>query len=231
MKKNLLAKLLEQFGPVEYRGSVSFDKIQANGKPVAGSVGGYDASVRVLDELEGHRHVLSLEEHAPTGCASWETTLSSSISIPSGTVEFWAYPDSRFAHGILYALFQSPGSWNAFVGLFASNRGQWTAYNGAEARWKKLTVNTHDRWHHVALAFDGPGNSFVARVDEEEVFTGSCGGIPTFSRFYVLGHGSLHCGGAVDAIGYSWDPDYTTRDNCKPRSLFRSLFAKFKARS
>jgi len=173
----------------------------------------------VEDEFQGHKKVMKLIDNDNIGSASIKNVLTGG-DINIGVVEFWVYPNYTSWNGIVY--FEMQDTSNTFYLMYiAADRLYYASRSagGSEEWYYYQFSGASNVWHHISITFNTitdmaritiDGNpqperrSFQAtnQIHQIRFRTHPDIGAEPFSIY-------------IDAIGYSWDPNYGIGDNQK----------------
>ncbi len=175
----------------------------------------------VYENIGGHKKVYGMYKADSLERRSIQTFTDGGQ--PTGTVEFYMRTDdaTQYANYELYYDFNPPGtySWPLMIRFYegdikVNNGTHYTILTGAES----------DRWYHVRVDFRMTGadpylglaeDTMRVYLDDVDKGTFGCrGAYPSVNQIHVKN--CLSSSGMnmyIDALGYSWDPDYNIGDN------------------
>ncbi len=196
-----------------YPGTYSFENVKDGLDPPDWiDLGGESC---VISEFERHKKVMKLfypggGDHTIDVRNMFETTPE------SGTIEFWLA--QKDANAPIEAHFRNLG-----VGICFSLRMNNDAFQFYNGTWHPVGKNALDRnWYHIRIDFETTIESYMGLSQwkwrlfiNNELFgpyNFNYQVAPNFFRFYA---GILADTSYVDAIGYSWDPNYNVGSNLK----------------
>ena len=162
-------------------------------------------SVDVVDEVGGHKNVVYITDSNLAGYP----VMKKSISLTSGIIEFWI----RAGETNKQHYFQISDDSNVGLHFYMRNNGYWTYYSGG---WNDIETYNANQWYHVKLEFDT--HHFHLWIDGVSKDGGSGYGLSdsltSFTRIqFNPDYGEVGGNMWVDAIGYSWVPNYNIGDN------------------
>ena len=174
---------------------------------------GAPSVVEVVSELAGHKKVLhyyGFTTHLPI------TKLDLSSPQVSGSIEYYVYKDAGLK-GFEIILRNSTGDYALRIGIDYQfdHKFIWRTSSSTAAEFGagKFSLET---WFHIRIDFNLVTNKFdiyldgVKEVDQEDFFY-------EINSLQNIGFYETYNGGAsnwyVDALSFSWDPDYTMGDN------------------
>ncbi|MFX1428445.1 MAG: hypothetical protein ACFFBE_18475, partial [Promethearchaeota archaeon] len=218
-----------------YSGTYSFDDDELGTFPKDWENLSYQGcKVHVIHEFNEHRKVLYMD-NGDTG-ENFRIKNVFTQEQANGTVELWASVDDFSENrGIRIELF-SGVSEALKERLFAIQLGEYFYYK--VDRWIRLSptippCNTN-QWYHIRIDFEQSDQKYMdlgpkqfqvfINGDKFGPFTTKLTGnatllsINSMNRRNVVAH--------IDAIGYSWDPDYTIGDNFQKEMIPMNILAK-----
>ncbi len=162
--------------------------------------------VDIINKYQGYNKVLRVYDGNTDGNAEAHNHFSSSQT--SGTIEWW-WCTAMGGSGAMWYLFHE-GTLGTIAGAISMANGEFRDMQGTYVQ--SITTN---QWYHHKLIFDTDSDTYdwyidgVLRVDD--------GSFPT----PVNNIGSTNIKGAwantgscyIDAVSYSWDPNYNVGDN------------------
>jgi len=208
------------FGPNAgfYPATFGFENDKAGENPdffAVDETGGY---IDVVDELDGHYNVVGLFDDANTG--DWPYFYNT-FETPQtyGTYEYWVRTNYADFQGLrLYS--GSIIDSNVLIDLVITV-DKFRYYDGS---WHDILDCDVNRWYHIEIAFECTTGGyrglsqykFKVWIDGTEY--GEYGwwhNRASADSIQFMGGGSVAIANNlyVDAIGYSWDPDYNIGDN------------------
>ncbi|MFX0041270.1 MAG: zinc ribbon domain-containing protein [Candidatus Hodarchaeota archaeon] len=179
------------------------------------------SQIQVIDELDGHMKVVEIDDR--NGTAGWPYIRQYSYFPRSyGTIEFWVRFNTTFgmyqfisrdtSNGqVLLSLRVEDGKWKYLIGI--------TRYDVPNI--PDPQVNT---WHHIRIDFRCQGapsylgisqDRYIATIDgiSSGEIQHANSGLLDYNFFMVGTTNTAVMKGWVDAIGFSWDPNYNLGDN------------------
>lgn len=173
---------------------------------------GSGGTVNVISDIGGHNKVLKFQDTSGTGYVAVEQDIGINRDTDGDTIEFW---------------WRSTNSVNAFgVTLFNDGRtgyltevrimgGNFTYFDGAD--WQDFIACNINQWYHNKIVIDFTNKEFDWSIDDVIEQTD----IP-FMNNSVVNLRSIYIGSSysqssydnfIDALGYSWNPNYNVGDN------------------
>ncbi|MFX1463321.1 MAG: hypothetical protein ACFFBF_09760 [Promethearchaeota archaeon] len=177
-----------------------------------------NTEIQVIDGIDGHYKVLEIDDQNNT--EGWPGLyLASMFPVSHGTLEYWHRFDS-LAGGV-----DARDSINNLCINFMIDSGRWRYKVGASSIYDipNVPIPQINTWYHIKVDFrcqNAPTylglsqNSYVVHINGI-----SSGELPfrnsgeNIVRYAVVSNPSLILTFWIDAIGYSWDLDYTIGDN------------------
>lgn len=166
-----------------------------------------DTSITITDTFENHNKVMNLTDLSNTNLCQGNQSFSNQVS---GTVEYWSYTPDASEYTVMYFL---EGNTEAFRIGFRSDDIQYVDVGGWQILEANIDVNL---WYHFKLVFD-------CTNDTADIYINNILEINDFSFLYVVNNinkisittteGSFNTYTYFNAIGYSWDIDYTVSQN------------------
>ena len=189
----------------DYPGTFSFNGEVGETGTAVSFIDIEDANVvsEVLSFQNNHNSVLSFSN--PTGSPERvENTLG---GVTNGTIELWVLHNLKSVRSAL-VIGQDGG--NRLI-VEWGDTGMLSIYNGS---WNDLEPYSTNTWYHVRIEFDcaDDWHLWINGTQKDPAEGWSFDGSPdSMNEFYF----NTRDGGEVylDAIGYSWDPDYKIGDN------------------
>ncbi|MHA2182260.1 MAG: hypothetical protein ACXAAH_12655, partial [Promethearchaeota archaeon] len=168
---------------------------------------GGGCSLNVIDSLGGHNKVVQLYDNG-VGATNYAEIINSFSPRTSGVIEYW-----HRASSTEYSSFRILND-SSFALQVATSGGNWQYHNGT---WQTFKVASINQWYHVKLDINCTTSSYdiyidgVLEVDDAEFFTN----IPDFNHIEIFtrGWGISDYYFYIDAVSYSWDPNYNIGDN------------------
>ena len=195
-----------QSGCGDYPGTVSFEGGGAGGDWY--SISSTGTEVDFIEDAVNRHWVCKFIDSS----SLYYTSLWNPIDRNNGTVEVWMYAEQVNAR---FGLNISDGGADNCACLLMGNNSYFNTYNGTH--YQNLTITTQyaaDTWYHVRLDFNCSENTFEVFINNVSKGDSNYTGNPISMdelRFYTTnpGVGDYY----IDAIGYSWDPEYDVGDN------------------
>jgi len=163
----------------------------------------YGHTVEVIEELEGHKHILKIQR-----LAHWASASNNFINQTSGTIEFWAQADDAYQKQVFVL------NDDGIAVLQFNIDGGYFKWIDKDLVWHDIKPCSDNTWYHLKIVFRSD-NTFdwyiddVLEVDNQDTYKDMTNGIDQihFKEF------DGHAGWLIDAVGYSWDPNYEIGDN------------------
>jgi len=167
-------------------------------------------TVEVISSLDGHNNVLELFD-TESGSGAQSIANNSFAPQTSGIIEFW-YRTSGFQEGISI---RGQGD-NDIALYFRSETGNFIFENSSG--WYILAACNNDQWYHIKFVFNCISDTYDFYLDGALILSNiefystvsSLNKMVFITRQYGT---SSDFYGYVDALGYSWDPNYNVGDN------------------
>ncbi len=165
----------------------------------------------IVDYL-GHNSVLHFKDVTDSGSLN---SVYFDSEITSGVVEAWI--NNPYANDWYFRMFENGGGGVSLVSLRYTSKTNIAVYHGDGGGG----MDTHnvaviaDAWIHIKVSFDCTTDTHSVWIDGVNIFTDeNFGNDQTVTNIYWMNiYSADFCEGYVDAIGYSWDPDYNVGDN------------------
>jgi len=176
---------------------------------------GIATSISIEDNIGNHKNVLALDDQSAASSVSASQIFDVGAQ-ESGTIEFWARAtDVTDYNGFTI---RSGGTAGIIVALYVDG---WRYHDGI---WNLIVGCADNTWYHVKIDFEcGAGGYDGLAADEFNIHIngveygdyGFSSAIVSADRFYAytLGADSPSTTCYIDALGYSWDPNYITATN------------------
>ncbi|MFX1478122.1 MAG: PKD domain-containing protein, partial [Promethearchaeota archaeon] len=181
-----------------------------------------DCESKVISELTGHTKLVQMYDNNPSGGFYIRNYFSSAQSV--GTIEFWVRGDSTSTHDYLYMeLWGSSRTcqvqWRLSEHKLYVFDGGWHSYYD--------TSFSKDKWFHMNVVFDKSANTLKWYCDG--VYLGTTNYENSVDVDHIVFFSAWWTSNAdftwyLDAIGYSWDPNYSIGDNKNSILNFVSTF-------
>ena len=211
------------YGPMSgyYPATYGFENDQVGNNPDKWTVDESGGTVNVISDLGGHEKVVEIHDTSSGSTCQVENKFSNTVT---GTIELWVRLDStNKGVNILIGDEEGPNDiWIDAVRLFFEPDG-WIKYQ--DTIFHNIMTYSADYWYHIRVDFDCTPQTFDLYIDNElKVNDGAMSGDASYmdtlnfntytpsDNYYVY----------FDAVGYSWDSDYSLRDN-----LYEGLLLNF----
>ncbi len=180
---------------------------------------------------ESEDHQICLEMYEGSATAKLQIQNDFNTTVNNGTIEFWLYPYQTTHAGSIMVTAPQGGD-NGIKVQYGSDGG-WEYFNGQA--WIDINGATYSAltWHHIRISWDCDDiyyKLYINGVDvsiahgEELIYQGNPNDFDSLA-YLELGYGYTEYSigkELIDAIGYSWDPNYNLGDN-----LNEGLFLSF----
>ncbi|MFX1257221.1 MAG: PKD domain-containing protein, partial [Promethearchaeota archaeon] len=195
-----------------YLATYGFENDDNGTDPAGFSVTETGGTVNVISSLGAHEKVVEISDTSNSGVVGMNDDFN---SLTNGTVEFYhrtADGSNRF-----YFWFYE-GSSTCCIYLYIQNN-KYRYYDGSTI-YDVMTGVSDNRWYHHKIVFDtnaGVKGEFDWYINgEKKLNGGSFLNAPTtgIDRMWIASNGNdANYPNYIDAIGYSWEPDYNIGDN------------------
>ncbi len=171
----------------------------------------YTGFVQVVEEMDGHNKVVELKDAGGGGGATIVSNTFSSQT--TGIIECYIYLDYPHNSGD-YLMIQIHDQNPQDTIVIYWEDGNLVVYNGAAP----TTVGSYNgyTWYHVRIQFDC-ADDWHLWIDENSVDGGSGYGFRSTTTTSItkfdMRTWSDNVFNYIDAVGYSWDPNYNIGDN------------------
>jgi len=195
-----------------YPATYGFENDQVGNNPDKWTVDESGGTVNVISNLGGHEKVVEIHDTSSGSTCQVENKFSNTVA---GTIELWVRLDST-NKGVNIWIGDEEGPndiWIDAVRLFFEPDG-WIKYQ--DTILHNIMTYSADYWYHIRVDFDCTPQTFDLYIDNElKVNDGAMSGDASYmdtlnfntytpsDNYYVY----------FDAVGYSWDSDYSLGDN------------------
>jgi concanavalin A-like lectin/glucanase superfamily protein/uncharacterized protein DUF2341 len=183
-----------------YPGTFSFSDDEIGDFPSGWNVGESAGEINILSSLDNHNKIVELYDVNQSAFWFYNNFTGQTI----GTIEAWIKVTDVIKESKFYILSDGPYI-NINDGYFNYYTGSWTPIISAEA----------NKWYHLRIDFDCSINKFYIYINGVKY-----GNYPTRGDCSTITQLSLYSRSVdedysyyIDAIGYSWDPNYHVGDN------------------
>ena len=171
--------------------------------------------VSIYPEFSGHSKILTIIDDDGSSLIA-----THDLDNPAtyGSFEFWWYIEDASFYNIL--IFGDESSTDSI--FFYTLNDKWDYNDGAQ---HEITNAYDNQWYHISFDFETTAGSYKGlsndrwrvRINGIEFGDFEFRGTPTNLDIFQFETGSAHSGynSYIDAIGYSWDDNYTIGDNLK----------------
>ena len=197
-----------------YPGTYGFENDEDGSDPSGWTVDETGGTVNVIAEIGGHKKVVEMHDTSASDLISLRKDFSTTHE--SGTVEFYCR-DSNIGLSVYFVLRDSSNTQSVVMMM----TGGYFRYN--DGAWNSIVSASSNIWYHVRIDFEcGSGGYEGLSADTYYVYINGIkygaynfqDSISSNTYFYSQtsgGHDNYY--GYIDAIGYSWDPNYNIGDN------------------
>jgi len=197
-----------------YPATFSFEDDDIGSNPNGWTVGESGGSINVIGEKGNHEHIVELKD---TSGSDAVYMYDNSMSQDKGEIEFWLnFDDIEYAY-FFYGY--DANDQNILFRLNSADDGKLEYRTGGGGPIEFFSYST-DTWYHLRLKFDSDTDKFSVWINgnleiNNKNFYENGGNLEKV-RIYSAGGRTLTY--YIDAIGYSWDPNYDLGDNIYPSS-------------
>ncbi len=191
-----------------YPGTYSFTNDDLESDPDDWTVDETGGTINVIASEGSHNKIIEFND-TTTLYTIMEQPITATIS---GTIEFWVRA-KQTNHGFSIRLSDGGGSIN-YLNVALDHHSDFKYFDGIVKDLPIPTSYSADSWIHIRLDFnctEGVYEIFINGVSK-----GNCSfyGTPIEMDHFRFSSQSLSTGvNYIDAIGYSWDPNYDIGDN------------------
>lgn len=192
-----------------YPATYGFESDLINGHPSDWSImEGGGCTVNIVSEIDGHKNVVDLYDNGVGGLNRAEIN-NTFTDQTVGTIEFW-FRRTTPTEWVRWRLWD--GSTQA---TSIGSAGGYFVF--ANDTWNDISPCNNDQWYHISVEFNTVIDSFNLTIDGIRELTNSAfiNDVDSINilQFYTRGWGTTNYRGYVDAVGYSWDPNYINGNN------------------
>jgi len=240
---------LKEFGKEEtiisHRGTFNFQEDSIGESQPSGFSNIYPPNTggEVISEIDGHTKVLRVYDNNNKAYAIVKQVFSEAgfNNQTHGTIEYYHRATSVYHNTNIRVNWSTELKDNAFA--LGTRRNKWSI--NSDLGWQHISDISPDipppqanKWHHVRIAFRCNGAPDYLNLGEGEfevTLDGVSGGIYKFREPHseiamIVFHTEWGPYGNTkaffDAIGYSWDPDYTIGDNLEVSETLLGILDK-----
>ena len=195
---------------VDYSATYSFTNDTIGNAPNGWiNYSGSDCSTTIIEELGGHSKVLKIEDNSATEYASIYNNFDNQTF---GTIEFW-HRTPHVSH-ILWMTINEGGT--PIIVLRCAAR-RYDYHDTTDIYWHLVEKSYNNIWYHHRLDFNCESKTFdwyinaTLVVDDGGFQNDPKNGINQLVFSSIVSNTSYI--NYIDAVGYSWDPNYTIGDN------------------
>jgi hypothetical protein len=141
----------------------------------------------------------------------------------NGTVEFWFRKDTSGTDKIVDIDLREGSNERIYLETFGAGQNYFQRYDGSPSTWKQIAPCDDDTWYHIRIDFECEGNGYMGLSnDTYYIYINGTqyGPYPFYSNSSSISQLYFHTWGAhtnvdfwIDAVGYTWDPNYNIGDN------------------
>ncbi|MHA2036773.1 MAG: zinc ribbon domain-containing protein [Promethearchaeota archaeon] len=202
-----------------YPGTYGFesDIVGGNAKDWGDSSSDGSCGSQVIAEKNGHYNVIQIEDSSGSGKARLTNDF---INQAYGTVEFWILPEDATNGGVIRLMDIDLVENRVHLGL---KNEHWYSYDGVVDTLIPNVPDPQDNvWQHIRFHFESTAGGYhgLSQYTYEVIIDGiRSGSIPFFTdggsidRFYLFTGDLATETRWIDAVGYSWDSQYSIGDN------------------
>ena len=197
-----------------YPATYSFERDVDGNRPSGWTLRTSYGDVSVVSEIIGHKKVMRAYDSGPSN--EWVGIYNSFSDKTTGTVEFWAMQDSNnIGRGYIHI---SDGTGNNGMKVTFGRTGGIYLSDGTYDQY--VYTYSANTWYHFKLTFDLSKSTYDYDIKSSSGSTLASGSWNYRDSPSVLNRLRVEGGTQetdyslyIDAVGYSWDPDYAIRDN------------------
>ena len=199
-----------------YPATYGFESDTAGENPLFCPVEEIGGEVNVVDNVNGHNKVVAVIDNSGSDFPYFYNTFESTQTY--GTYEYWVRTTDAFGFQGLRLYSGSIIDTNVMIDFFIQN-GNFGYYDGS---WHDITVCADNIWYHIEIAFDCTTggyrgvNQYKFKVWINGTEYGEFGwwySKSSADSVQFMGGNPEQQTLYIDAIGYSWDPNYNIGDN------------------
>ncbi|MHA1150120.1 MAG: LamG-like jellyroll fold domain-containing protein [Promethearchaeota archaeon] len=203
-----------------YPATYGFENDTIGGDPSSWTINEATGTVNVYSSLANHKNILEFHD---TGSGNVQITDPIS-SKENGTVEFWIYPQAASTGAFEFVASDSTHWRIEFRCQRIDNNHHKFMYNNGTS-WYDITSSVNsDEWYHIRIDFETSTNGYMGlsedtwKVQINQVEYGAYTYYGGSSESFISQYFSTNAVYAdyyyyLDAVGYSWDPNYNSGDN------------------
>ncbi|MFX1382486.1 MAG: hypothetical protein ACFFBP_08560 [Promethearchaeota archaeon] len=208
-----------------YPATYGFENDQIGSNPLGFEVleGSY-SSVNVIGGDHTHRQIVELRDGSSSEVAELKRIFTNSQSF--GTIEFW-FKTSDITQRTEFILYSGGSTFLYFIWIYLYNDQTWMYADsgGVHHPIPYIARPQNDKWQHWTIHFrcDGAAEwkglgfnrwkAIVDNVDSGELQSRSIESQTLDFRIHTSLNDAYNLISYVDAIGFSWDPNYVIGDN------------------
>ena len=191
-----------------YPGTYSFTDDDLGSDPEDWTVDETGGTIDVISLEGSHNRIVEFNDST-----ALYTIMEQSIS-PTiiGTIEFWVRANQT-DHGFSIRLSDGGGSTN-YLNIALGDNGEFRYFDGTVKDLPIPTTYSAETWIHIRIDFNCTKGEYEIFIDGTSKGNCSFYGSPVEMDHIRFSSQSLTIGvNYIDAIGYSWDPNYNIGDN------------------
>ncbi|MFX1489461.1 MAG: hypothetical protein ACFFBI_09955 [Promethearchaeota archaeon] len=187
-----------------------------------------NCGAQIVAEKAGHRNVLLIDDNSGTGKARLNNYFTDQSF---GTVEFWIVAEDASNGGVVRLMYTELTENRVFLRL---SDDIWYYNDGSIDQIIPNVPNPQDNiWQHVTIHFESTSGGYqgLTQYTYEVIIDGvSSGALPfhtnggSVNRFNIFTGDSPVNARWIDAVAYSWDPNYNVGNNIKEGLLISFEF-------
>ena len=195
-----------------YPATYGFENDEDGSNPSDWTLYGSGGTIDVISDLGGHNKVLEFHDTSGAGYVAAEQNFGMNRDLDGDIIEFWwRTTNSINIFGVTLFDYGKTG----YLTEVRIMDGYFRYFDGAD--WQNFIACDNNQWYHHKIVLDFTNKEFDWSIDEtfEQLDI-------SFWNTSVVNFRSIYMGSSytqssydnfIDAIGYSWDPDYTIGDN------------------
>ncbi|MHA1327007.1 MAG: hypothetical protein ACTSRH_06765 [Promethearchaeota archaeon] len=204
-----------------YSGTFSFEKDLVGSIPEqwTASINTKTNYVKIINDFYGHSKVMQIFDNSSDNFTEISQNFNRTLS--NGTIEFWVFHNNPY-QPVMFTLMNQ----NQIKGpTLYLGKDSWKYFNGVSYQeLLNMSIPSIFRWHHVRIDFECNFNNYsrlkknefritIDGISSNELkFNENCNDVSLFKiKTNVIQNNYKFL--YIDAIGYSWDPNYTIGDN------------------
>ncbi len=188
-----------------------------------------DSNGSVIEELDGHKKIFNITDNDPGVAMILQKFSDAGFENQTyGTIEYWfrVQPGNNLQNTEIRLHWDhNPSSAAINIRVYGALQ-QWQYWSGAWIQIPNIPDPSNNTWHHIRIQFRCLGADSYLGLNENQFeividgissgsldFSQSATEIAMFEPTHTQPSGYLDNYNYIDAIGYSWDPNYNIGDN------------------